>query len=58
MDLLRKVQSKINGSYFIMEKTKTFFGFSIIPNIITEKWDYYCYKLSNFTKYMLHGHFD
>ena len=36
--LLRKVPSKIYGSYFIMEKTKTFFGLSIILNIITEKW--------------------
>ena len=38
-ELLQKVLSKIYGSYFIMEKkTKTFFGLSIILNIITEKW--------------------
>ena len=37
-ELLQKVPSKIYGSYFIMEKTKTFFGLSIISNIITEKW--------------------
>ena len=37
-ELLHKVPSKIYGSNFIMEKTKTFFGLSIFPNIITEKW--------------------
>ena len=25
----------------LWKKTKTFFGLSIIPNIITEKWGYY-----------------
>jgi hypothetical protein len=37
-ELLWKVPSKIYESYFIMETTKSFFGLSIIPNIITEKW--------------------
>ena len=32
-----KVPSKIYGKYLIMEKNKTFFGLSIILNIITEK---------------------
>ena len=36
-ELLQKVPSKII-SYFILEKTKPFFGLSIIPNIITDKW--------------------
>ena len=35
-----RVPSKIYGSDFIMEKTKTFFGLSIILNIITKKWGY------------------
>ena len=39
-ELLWKVPSKMYGSNFIMEKTKIFFGLSIIPNIITEKWGY------------------
>jgi hypothetical protein len=35
-----KVPSKIYGTDFFMEKTKTFLGLSIFPNIITEKWGY------------------
>ena len=44
--LLKKVPSKIYGSYFIMEKTKTFFGLSIFQNIITEKCGHYVDKMS------------
>jgi hypothetical protein len=34
-------QGKKNyGNNFIMKNTKTFFGLSIFPNIIAEKWGY------------------
>ena len=38
-EIFWKVPSKIYGSNSIMEKTKTFFGLSIFPNIITEQCD-------------------
>ena len=37
-EIFWKVPSKLYGSNSIMEKTKTFFGLSIFPNIIIEKW--------------------
>ena len=39
-ELLRKIPSKIYEVILLWKKTKTFFGLSIIPNIITEKWGY------------------
>ena len=46
-----KVPSKIYGSYFIMEKTKTVLGLSKIPNIITEKWGLE-YRIENDQNYL------
>ena len=37
-ELLRKVPSKNYGNILLWKKTRTFFGLSIIPNIITVKW--------------------
>jgi hypothetical protein len=37
----RKSHQKFMDVISLWKKTKTFFGFSIIPNIITEKWGSY-----------------